>query len=306
MLLTLFESHTHFFLSMFQKMILTKIISNTLSLHKKQLIEWLPAVRYFSSPTNPLVNVDVNDKSGIAVVTMNRKPVNGLSLELFEAMSKALDDLENNRIRGAILTSSCPTVFSAGLDLNELYQPDKKRFKAFWTTFQDVWLKLYGSSFPTAAAINGHAPAGGCFLAISCEYRVMCPDYKIGLNETRLGIIAPIFLRASMRNTVSNREAEKALTLGTLYSTEDALKIGLIDEIAIYKVKAIERCENFLAQFNNVSSIARSFTKRSLRQKDLEELENCREEDFNIFWSNLIEPSVQKQIGDYMQSLKKK
>lgn len=144
----------------------------------------------------------------------------------------------------------CGTVFSAGLDLNELYQPDVQRFKSYWTTFQDVWLKLYGSSFPTAAAINvtipsisiklqemvnlkvknrlkGHAPAGGCFLAISCEYRVMCPGYKIGLNETRLGLVVPAFLRASMRNTLSNREAEKALTLGTLYTTEEAHKVSL-------------------------------------------------------------------------------
>lgn len=79
----------------------------------------------------------------------------------------------------------------------------------------------------------------------------------------------------------------------------------MIDEIAIDKVKAIERCENFLAQFKKVSPLARSFTKRSLRKKDLEDLENCREEDFKIFWSNLIQPSVQKQIADYIQSLKK-
>jgi len=271
-------------------------------------IEWarkLP-VRSFSVGTKPLVDVEVNDKTGIALVTMNRKPVNGLNLELFEALSKTLDDLENNKSRGAILTSECATVFSAGLDLKELYQPDIERFKVFWRTFQDVWFKLYGSSFPTAAAINGHAPAGGCFLAISCEYRVMCPDYQIGLNETRLGIVAPINLRDSMRNTISNREAEKALTLGTLYSTEEALKIGLIDEIAIDKVKAVERCENFLAQFKNVSPMARAFTKTSLRKKELEELENCREEDFQSFYSNLIEPSVQQRIGEYIQSLKRK
>lgn len=68
--------------------------------------------------------------------------------------------------------------------------------------------------------------AGGCFLAISCEYRVMCPDFKIGLNETRLGLVVPKFLSASMRNTISKREAEKALTLGTLYSTEEARKVS--------------------------------------------------------------------------------
>lgn len=264
------------------------------------------AQRNLSAVANALVNVEVNDKTGIALITMNRKPVNGLSLELFEALSTTLDDLENNKTRGAIVTSGCATVFSAGFDLNELYKPNADRFRKFWTTFQDVWLKLYGSSFPTAAAINGHAPAGGCFLAISCEYRVMCPNYKIGLNETQLGIVAPIFLRASMRNTISQREAEKALTFGTLYNSDEALRIGLVDEIASDKTEAIQKCENFLAQFKNVSAMARSFTKRSLRGKDLEELENGREEDFQRFWSNLIQPDVQRQIGEYLQNLKKK
>lgn len=54
----------------------------------------------------------------------------------------------------------------------------------------------------------------------------MCPDYNIGLNETRLGLAPPIFLCSSMQNIISNREAEKALTLGTLYSTEDAFKVS--------------------------------------------------------------------------------
>lgn len=62
-------------------------------------------LRCFSVQTNQLVNVDVNEKTGIAIVTMNRKPVNGLSLELFQALSNTLDGLESNKSRGVILTS---------------------------------------------------------------------------------------------------------------------------------------------------------------------------------------------------------
>lgn len=47
-----------------------------------------------------------------------------------------------------------PTVFSAGLDILEMYKPKQDRAVAFWTTLQDVWLKLFGSSYPTVAAIN--------------------------------------------------------------------------------------------------------------------------------------------------------
>ena len=42
----------------------------------------------------------------------------------------------------------------------EMYKPNPERLKDFWSTLQDVWFKLYGSPFPTCAAINGHSPAG--------------------------------------------------------------------------------------------------------------------------------------------------
>lgn len=127
-----------------------------------------------------------------------------------------------------LLFQSSNSVFSAGLDILEMYNPTKDNLAVFWTTLQNTWLSLYRTSIPTVAAINvryhskreipreskipgvlvdftlciilsyfysssqGHAPAGGCLLALSCEYRVMVgPKFTIGLNETQLGIVAP-------------------------------------------------------------------------------------------------------------------
>lgn len=109
-----------------------------------------------------------------------------------------------------------------------MYKPDETRLREFWTTLQDVWLKLYGSSFPTAAAINGHSPAGGCLLSMCCEYRVMLPKFTIGLNETQLGIVAPSWFQASMKNILPPRVTEMALTLGTMFTTEEALKVSCL------------------------------------------------------------------------------
>lgn len=259
-----------------------------------------------SGANNGLVSVDLNEKTGISVVTLNRPPVNSLNLELLKDIASTLDDLESSRSRGMILTSSSKTVFSAGLDITEMHNPEPERLKAFWTAVQDVWLKLYGSSFPTAAAINGHSPAGGCLLSICCEYRVMVNNYTIGLNETRLGISAPFFFQSAFRNVLSKRDAEKALTLGTMFTTEEALKVGLVDETAVDKADSIAKCENFLVQFKNVSPLARSFTKQSLRKKDLEELENNREQDLQMFLFAINQPVVQKGLNAYIQSLKKK
>jgi Delta3-Delta2-enoyl-CoA isomerase len=201
---------------------------------------------------------------------------------------------------------SSSTVFSAGLDIMEMYKPDSKRLREFWSTLQDVWLKLYGSPMPTAAAINGHSPAGGCLLAMCCEYRVMLPKFTIGLNETQLGIVAPTWFMATMKNTIASREAEKALTLGTLFTTDEALRIGLVDEIAADKTEALAKCEAFLARFRKIPPMARAITKQNFRNRDIQELEDNRTSDVDLFEAAVSNPKVQKSLEVYIEALKNK
>ena len=85
---------------------------------------------------------------------MARKPVNSLNLELCTELRKALENAIDLNSKGVILTSTLPTVFSAGLDIMEMYKPDLKRCTDFWHALQDLWLTLYGLGIPTAAAIN--------------------------------------------------------------------------------------------------------------------------------------------------------
>lgn len=188
--------------------------------------------------------------------------------------------------------------------MNELYKPDPKRGREFWGNFQDVFLKLYGSSFPTAAAIHGHSPAGGCLLAMSCEYRVMCPKFTIGLNETKLGIVAPWWLMEAMKQTIPLRQAEMALTLGKLFTTNEALKVGLVDEIAKDKSDALEKCEKFLLKFQKVNSAARHSTKMQLRGAFINKLAVSKEDDIDTFMNFINQEKIQKSLGLYMKVMK--
>lgn len=146
----------------------------------------LPLIRKYSSEKK-LVDTIVNDNTGIAVVTMQRLPVNSLNLDLITELSSTIDQLEINKSRGLILTSvsvgtinyifviilmqvymtqASSSVFSAGLDIMEMYKPDINRVTQFWSKLQDLWIKLYGCSFPSAAAINVRVET--IFLAIFC------------------------------------------------------------------------------------------------------------------------------------------
>jgi len=261
--------------------------------------------RLYSSAA--LVNVKMEETKGFAVVSMSKPPVNSLSLEMIQSLSQTLGQLEKEKCRGVILTSALPKIFSAGLDIREMYKPEEERLRNFWYSLQGLWLQLYGSKMATVALINGHSPAGGCLLAISCDYRIMVGEkFRIGLNETQLGIVAPYWFRDSMINTVGTRQTEMALQLGTLFSSEEALNIGLVDEVVPDQTSATTLAESKMKEFLKIPGTARYLSKLTVREEALKKLANNREADVDNFVSFAMSAPVQKGLGLYLESLSKK
>ncbi|XP_071556710.1 enoyl-CoA delta isomerase 1, mitochondrial isoform X2 [Temnothorax nylanderi] len=245
--------------------------------------------------------------TGIDIISMARKPVNSLNTELLSELNAALVEAQNSRSKGVILTSSLPTVFSAGLDIMEMCTTDKQKLSDFWQMLQDTWLTIYGLTIPIATAINGASPAGGCLLAISTEYRVMVEGkHTIGLNETQLGIVAPKWFRDSYISVIGYRQAELALLRGSLFKPEKALQLGLVDELAKDKTEAIEKCKNYILFYNNIPGLGRAVTKLELRNDVIQWLKNNKEADTNQFVSYTQSPKVQAGLKLYVEHLKQK
>ncbi|XP_055377364.1 enoyl-CoA delta isomerase 1, mitochondrial-like [Condylostylus longicornis] len=246
------------------------------------------------------------DNNGIASLILQSSPVNALGIDLFREMKESLQILEKEKPKGLILKSNIKTIFSAGLDLKELYQPDQDRIKILWNLLQDVCVGLYSASYPTVAAMNGHSIAGGCALAFACEYRVMLPKFMIGLNETRVGLHIPKWLIASTKNILPRRLAEAALLEGRLFTTCEALKFGLIDEIAKDDDDLIQKSQIFFNKFNKTESLARATTKQYFRIQDIEEFKAFRKEDLETFLFIVNQEKFQKNLGKYLTDLKNK
>lgn len=141
---------------------------------------------------------------------------------------------------------------------------------------------------------------------MSCEYRVMMPKFTIGLNETQLGIVAPLWFQATMKNTIPLRQAELALTQGRMFTTEQAQQIGLVDELATDKADAVAKCEKFLEGFRKIPREARAITKQSFRRREIEELESNRDQDIQLFVYAVSMPKTQQNLEAYLEKLKKK
>jgi 3,2-trans-enoyl-CoA isomerase len=254
---------------------------------------------------NSLVQTTVHE-NGYTVLSMNKKPVNSLTLEFLQDLDKALEAGESSS-KGLVLTSTMPTIFCAGLEITEMYQPDQARLREFWYTVQGVFLKLYGCKVPTVACMNGHSLAGGCFLALACDYRVMVgPKYLIGLNETQLGIAAPFWIQEPMTQAIGFRKSLLALMLGTSFNAQEALNIGLIDEMVGDTPEAHKQTDVIMKKIMKISSLAYYATKMQMRNDLYNRLSNNREKDVDNFVEFIMQPTVQNQLGSYLEALKNK
>jgi enoyl-CoA hydratase/carnithine racemase len=183
-------------------------------------------------------------------IRLNRPPVNALSPELIAALAQAVESAPQHGARALVLSGS-PGIFSAGLDVPCLLKLDRPSMNAVWRNFYGLMRALACSQIPVAAAITGHAPAGGTVLAIFCDWRVAAEgDSKLGLSEVQVGLPLPPLILSALRRLVGPRQAERLAVTGTLISPEEARIVGLVDEV-VSSDRVVDRalgwCESLLA-----------------------------------------------------------
>jgi len=176
------------------------------------------------------INVTIKDR--LALITLNRGKSNALNREMITELNDMLHNIANDDNIGGVLITGRENFFSAGLDLIELYGYNEEEAKSFWHLFLDFIAKITAFRKPMVAAINGHSPAGGCVIALACDARVMAEGkFIIGLNEVPVGIIVPESIFSLYSFWLGKGPATRSLLEGKLFSPEEALAIGLVDEL---------------------------------------------------------------------------
>ncbi|GIX39893.1 MAG: hypothetical protein KatS3mg128_0942 [Silanimonas sp.] len=160
-----------------------------------------------------------------------RPPVNALDPALLAALTEAFQPEPLRGVQGVVLSGG-PKVFSAGLDVPHLLSLDREGLTAAWSQFFAAARAIAHCPVPVAAAIGGHSPAGGCVLALCCDYRVMARGaFRIGLNETQVGLVVPEAIQVLMRRVVGPHRAERLMVTGAMIESAEAQAIGLVDEL---------------------------------------------------------------------------
>lgn len=167
----------------------------------------------------------------ILELELARPPVNALDAELIRALRAAIESAPAAGARALVL-SGRPGMFSGGLDVPSLLTLDRAAMQAVWADFFALLRALAASPVPIVAAITGHSPAGGAVLSIFCDYRIMARGtFRIGLNETQVGLVVPEVIQATLRRLVGSHRAERLMVAGAMLESEQALAAGLVDEL---------------------------------------------------------------------------
>ncbi|CAL1271248.1 unnamed protein product [Larinioides sclopetarius] len=249
----------------------------------------------------------VNCKNGTARLVLQKPPVNSLNLEMLQKLTSTIKDLERKKMRGIIITSDSTKVFCAGLDITELYKPSEEKLRVFWKAFQTFWKTLYSTPLITVAAVNGHAPAGGCVMLLSCDHSIMVnSDFLLGLNESLLGFAAPKWVRLLLVNACKTRAAEHALKTSKLFNPKEALDCGIVDELVDSSSDLLPKAEEALNQFLKVPGPAFQKEKLSVRKPFVDSLISYEDQDVDDIVKVFLADETQNILGKYLENLKRK
>jgi enoyl-CoA hydratase/carnithine racemase len=175
--------------------------------------------------------IDTIDHGEIRELRLARPPANALDPGLIGALRAALADALASG-RGAIVLSGTPGRFSGGLDVPALLTLDRAGLRELWRTFFALLRDLAACPVPLAAALTGHSPAGGTVLALFADHRVLAAgEFVVGLNEVRVGLPVPEVLLRALAYVVGERRAASLAVSGALLGPDEALRVGLVDEI---------------------------------------------------------------------------
>jgi enoyl-CoA hydratase len=243
--------------------------------------------------------LEVEHRSGVTIVRLRHGKVNALDLELLQAVTAAMRDVEQD---GAVVITGAGSAFSAGVDLQRIVAGGRSYVREFLPALSGAFMAIFDHPGPVVAAINGHAIAGGCVIAAACDVRVMSQG-KIGLAELNVGVPFPASAMELLRHAIGPAAGRLVLT-GALLDASQALSIGLVHDIDVPDAlldSALGRAQE-MAQ---VPAEVFSFTKRQLQQPARDRIAARSGDDEAVLgmWSST---RTRDAIAGYLDALKQR
>ncbi|GGC86035.1 enoyl-CoA hydratase/isomerase family protein [Undibacterium terreum] len=195
-------------------------------------------------------------KGNIACITLdNPSAMNALSQNVIIELDRAFDQIGTDTCISGVILTGRGKAFVAGADITDLSAVDSVQAEQFTYFGQRLFNKIESLGKPVIAAVNGYAFGGGCELAMACTLRIASDHAKFGQPEVKLGVIPGFGGTQRLPRIVGIGRAMQLILTGGVIDAEEALRIGLINEI-VDSDKLIARAEEILSQISANAPIA--------------------------------------------------
>jgi enoyl-CoA hydratase len=168
--------------------------------------------------------LSTEDHDDVTVLRIEHGRVNALDLELLEALTAAVTGSDR-----ALVITGTGSAFSAGVDLRRILDGGARYTEDFLTALSQMFRAVFDHPRPTVAAINGHAIAGGCVLALACDARLMSAG-RIGLSELAVGVPFPVAALEIVRHALGPG-TDRVVLQAEVVDRDRALALHLVDEV---------------------------------------------------------------------------
>lgn len=229
-------------------------------------------------------------QDGLGVLALRANRANAMNDRVLQALAEGLTEARGAHVKGLVLTGY-EHFFSAGLDLIEVYEFDRAQMRRFIAHWETTMIDLFAFPLPVVAAINGAATAGGCIMAMACDYRVLATEATIGMTGIRLGISLPAAALEILRDGLAPAHWARVLYSGRLFKAVEAetLAVGLANEIAPREKLldvAFARLQEFTQHAGNPAAALKMALRHNTVQRLQQNSEDWREKFLDLWFSS--------------------
>lgn len=170
----------------------------------------------------------------VATLTLDRPPVNSVSVDLVRDLADVLEDLGEDGVTRAVVLAASGKVFCAGADLTR--RADEIGIAAHadahgTSPLYDQAVRLFATQLPVVAAIQGAAVGAGLGLALVADFRIAAPQARFAANFVKLGFHPGFGLTYTLPRLIGRNRAELMLLTGARVDAQEARRIGLVNEV---------------------------------------------------------------------------
>jgi enoyl-CoA hydratase/carnithine racemase len=194
------------------------------------------------------LSLDVD--AGVGTLRLDRPPMNALNAQVQDELTAACAEIRDRTDIAAVVVYGGEKVFAAGADIKEMQAMSYADMADRSVALQRAFTALALLPKPTVAAVTGYALGGGCELALACDFRVCSAEAQLGQPEILLGVIPGAGGTQRLSRLVGPARAKDIIFTGRFVGAEEALAIGLVDEVVASAAEvypaARKRAERFV------------------------------------------------------------